>query len=130
MLTPPLSPPGRGSETPCPPNIALLSGQRSVHTYEGEVRPWLRVDVCKMETNEVEMAQDNVKRTGMIGLGAMGLQMGRRMVQKGFDVSGYDVSADAAKKAEGHGVRICGSVADAARNAEVIFVIVANDKHI
>ena len=35
-----------------------------------------------------------VKRTGMIGLGAMGLQMARHMVLKGFKVSGYDVSAD------------------------------------
>ena len=52
------------------------------------------------------------KRTGMIGLGAMGLQMGRHMALKGFEVSGYDVSAAAAKTAEGHGIRICGSVTD------------------
>src|ERR1700722_10698521 len=76
------------------------------------------------------MAQDSIKRTGVIGLGAMGLQIGRHMVGKGFEVSGYDVSADAAKKAAAHGVRICASVADAARNAEVIFVMVANDKQI
>jgi 3-hydroxyisobutyrate dehydrogenase-like beta-hydroxyacid dehydrogenase len=76
------------------------------------------------------MAQDSVKRTGVIGLGAMGLQMGRHMVAKGFEVSGYDVSADAAKKAVGHGVRICASVTDAGKNAEVVFVMVANDKQI
>src|SRR5260370_37973946 len=76
------------------------------------------------------MAQESVKRTGVIGLGAMGLQMGRHMVLKGFEVSGYDVSADAAKKAETHGVRICASVADAGKNAEVVFVMVANDKQI
>jgi 3-hydroxyisobutyrate dehydrogenase-like beta-hydroxyacid dehydrogenase len=46
-----------------------------------------------------------VKRTGMIGLGAMGLQMAKHMVLKGFEVTGYDVSADAAKRAEGLGVR-------------------------
>src|SRR6202521_1000326 len=76
------------------------------------------------------MAQDSIKRTGVIGLGAMGLQIGRHMVRKGFEVSGYDVSADAAKKAESHGVRICGSVTDAGKNAEVVFVMVANDKQI
>jgi 3-hydroxyisobutyrate dehydrogenase-like beta-hydroxyacid dehydrogenase len=76
------------------------------------------------------MAQDSVKRTGVIGLGAMGLQIGRHMVKKGFAVSGYDVSAEAAKKAESHGVRICASVADAGKNAEVVFVMVANDKQI
>jgi 3-hydroxyisobutyrate dehydrogenase-like beta-hydroxyacid dehydrogenase len=34
-----------------------------------------------METNEV-------KRTGVIGLGAMGLQMARHLLRKGFDVAG------------------------------------------
>lgn len=71
-----------------------------------------------------------VKRTAMIGLGAMGLQMARHMVLKGFEVSGYDISADAAKKAQAHGVRICGSTAEAGKNAEVVFVMVANDKQI
>ena len=32
------------------------------------------------------MAENAVKRTGVIGLGAMGLQMARHMVAKGFDV--------------------------------------------
>ena len=76
------------------------------------------------------MAQDSVKRTGVIGLGAMGLQIGRHMVLKGFEVAGYDVSAETAKKAASHGVRICGSVAEAGKNAEVMFVMVANDKQI
>jgi NAD binding domain of 6-phosphogluconate dehydrogenase/TOBE domain len=76
------------------------------------------------------MAQDDVKRTGVIGLGAMGLQMARHMVLKGFKVSGYDVSADAAKKAEGHGVRICASVTDTGKDADVVFVMVANDEQI
>ena len=30
------------------------------------------------------MAQDDVKRTGVIGLGAMGLQIARHMVLQGF----------------------------------------------
>src|SRR5258708_6963421 len=77
------------------------------------------------------MAQDeSVQRTGVIGLGAMGLQMGKHMVQKGFAVAGYDLSADAAKKAAAHGVRICASVPDVGKNAEVVFVMVANDKQI
>jgi 3-hydroxyisobutyrate dehydrogenase-like beta-hydroxyacid dehydrogenase len=72
----------------------------------------------------------DVKRTAMIGLGAMGLQMGKHMAKHGFEVMGYDISAEAAKKAESHGVRICSSVADAGKNAEVVFVMVANDKQI
>jgi len=76
------------------------------------------------------MAQDNVKRTGVIGLGAMGLQMGRHMVSKGFDVYGYDISAEARQRAESHGIRICASVSDTGKSAEVVFVMVANDKQI
>src|SRR3974390_3441211 len=76
------------------------------------------------------MTEDKVKRTGVIGLGAMGLQMGRHMVLKGFAVAGYDISADAAKRAESHGIRICGSGAGVGKSAEVVFVMVANDKQI
>jgi 3-hydroxyisobutyrate dehydrogenase len=76
------------------------------------------------------MAESAVKRTGMIGLGAMGLQMARHMVKKGFDVSGYDIDPEAEKKAASHGVRICGSVAEVGKNAEVVMVMVANDKQI
>jgi 3-hydroxyisobutyrate dehydrogenase-like beta-hydroxyacid dehydrogenase len=70
------------------------------------------------------MAQNDGKRTSVIGLGAMGLQMARHMVLKGFKVAGYDVNPDAAKKAEGHGVRVCTSVSDAGKDAEVVFVMV------
>src|SRR5258708_7807972 len=76
------------------------------------------------------MAQDSIKRAGVIGLGGMGLKIGRDMALKGFEVSGYDINTDAAKKAAGHGVRICTSVADVGKNAEVVFVMVANDKQI
>jgi 3-hydroxyisobutyrate dehydrogenase len=60
----------------------------------------------------------------------MGLQMARHMVKNGFEVSGYDIDAEAAKKAASHGVRICGSAAEVGKNAEVVMVMVANDKQI
>jgi 3-hydroxyisobutyrate dehydrogenase len=66
----------------------------------------------------------------MIGLGAMGLQMGKHMVRKGFDVTGYDISPDAAGRAKAQGMRTCASVADAGKGAEVVFVMVANDEQI
>src|SRR5205823_5930402 len=77
-----------------------------------------------------DMADATVKRTGVIGLGAMGLQMARHMVRKGFEVSGYDVDSVAAKKAASHGVRVCGSVAEVGKHAEVVMVMVATDKQI
>src|SRR3954453_10107428 len=72
----------------------------------------------------------DVKRTGMIGLGAMGVQMAKHMVKKGFEVTGYDISADASKNAQGFGVLPSGSVTDVGKNAEVVFVMVANDEQI
>ena len=51
----------------------------------------------RMMTVRVSQSMDQtnpVKRTGMIGLGAMGLQMARHMARKGFDVAGYDIDAE------------------------------------
>jgi 3-hydroxyisobutyrate dehydrogenase-like beta-hydroxyacid dehydrogenase len=76
------------------------------------------------------MADATVKRAGMIGLGAMGLQFGRHMVRKGFEVYGFDVSKEAAQAAEGHGVRISASVPEVGSKAEVVIVMVATDDQI
>ena len=44
---------------------------------------------------------EQIKRTGVIGLGAMGLQMAKHMAAKGFDVVGHDINAEAMKRAAG-----------------------------
>lgn len=71
-----------------------------------------------------------VKRTGVIGLGAMGLQMARHMAAKGFAVAGYDVAAAASSQAQAHGVWICGSPAEVGVEAEVVIVMVATDEQV
>ena len=71
-----------------------------------------------------------MKRTGVIGLGAMGLQMARHMAGKGFDVAGYDVLAEANARAKESGVKICGSVAEVGGHAEVAIVMVATDEQV
>jgi 3-hydroxyisobutyrate dehydrogenase-like beta-hydroxyacid dehydrogenase len=73
---------------------------------------------------------DKVARTGVIGLGAMGLQMARHMAAKGFDVAGYDVLAEANARAQQQGVKICGSVAEVGAHAEVAIVMVATDEQV
>ena len=70
-----------------------------------------------------------VARTGMIGLGAMGLQMARHMATKGFDVLGHDVSAEAMRRAQSHGLRTA-AAADVAGHAEVIVVMVATEAQV
>ena len=57
-----------------------------------------------------DTSNNPVTRAGVIGLGAMGLQMARHMVRKGFDVAGFDVDIDAMRRAVGHGVKKYSSV--------------------
>ena len=75
-------------------------------------------------------ASNPVQRTGVIGLGAMGLQMARHMVSKGFEVAGYDVDVDTMRRAVGHGVKTYLSPAQVGDHAEVVVVMVANDSQV
>jgi 3-hydroxyisobutyrate dehydrogenase-like beta-hydroxyacid dehydrogenase len=72
----------------------------------------------------------NVKRTGLIGLGAMGLQMARHLVAKGFDVAGFDVNVDAMRRAVDEGVNSCLSPAQVGEHTEVVIVMVATDQQV
>ncbi len=73
---------------------------------------------------------DPVKRTGMIGLGAMGLQFARHMARKGVDVAGYDVNADAMRRAENDGIKTKASAAAIGKHAEVVVIMVATDAQV
>ena len=72
---------------------------------------------------------EQIKRTGVIGLGAMGLQMAKHMATKGFDVLGYDIDAEAMKRAQQAGART-GDAAAVGRHAEVAIVMVATDAQV
>ena len=72
----------------------------------------------------------SVKHTGVVGLGAMGYQMARHMVAKGFDVSGYDVLPEMVTRAKAAGVKTIGSIADVGESAEIVIVMVATDKQV
>ena len=60
----------------------------------------------------------------------MGYQMARHMVNKGFDVAGYDVLPEAMTRAKAAGVKTVGGVADVGESAEVVIVMVATDKQV
>jgi 3-hydroxyisobutyrate dehydrogenase-like beta-hydroxyacid dehydrogenase len=70
-----------------------------------------------------------VTRTGMIGLGAMGLQMARHMAAKGFDVRGYDIDAGVMQRAQAQDLRTA-SAAEVAAHSEVVIVMVATDDQV
>jgi 3-hydroxyisobutyrate dehydrogenase-like beta-hydroxyacid dehydrogenase len=72
----------------------------------------------------------NIRRTGIIGLGAMGYPMARHMVAKGFTVSGYDIAPQAAQRARDAGVDVRDSPAQAGADAEVVIVMVATDAQV
>ncbi len=71
-----------------------------------------------------------IEQTGVIGLGAMGLQMARHMAKAGLHVSGYDIDAGARRRAEEAGVRVCRSAAEVARHAELVIVMVQTDAQV
>jgi 3-hydroxyisobutyrate dehydrogenase-like beta-hydroxyacid dehydrogenase len=75
-------------------------------------------------------ATGSARRAGVIGLGAMGLQMARHMVGSGFAVTGYDVDVDAMRRAAELGVQSCLSPAQLGEHAEVVVVMVATDEQV
>ena len=75
-------------------------------------------------------ASNPVRRAGVIGLGAMGAQMARHMVNKGFDVAGYDIDVDAMRRAGEFGAKACLSAAQVGDHAEVVVLMVATDQQV
>jgi 3-hydroxyisobutyrate dehydrogenase len=67
---------------------------------------------------------DGKARIGFIGLGLMGQAFTKRLVAKGYRVSGYDIAADMMKAAARHGVRPAGGPAEVARESDMVLVCV------
>jgi 3-hydroxyisobutyrate dehydrogenase len=76
------------------------------------------------------MTGSTISNTGVIGLGAMGMEMARHMAAKGFEVHGTDIDQDAMRRASAHGVQLCGSAAELGERAEIVVVMVATDAQV
>jgi 3-hydroxyisobutyrate dehydrogenase len=63
-------------------------------------------------------------RIGFIGLGNMGQAFTRRLVDCGYEVSGFDVVAGQIERAAGHGVRAAASPAAVARDSDIVLTCV------
>ncbi len=72
------------------------------------------------------MTTQNALAAGVIGLGSMGLGMAQSMVKRGIKVAGFDINAAAVAKLAEAGGGSAASVADVARNADVLLVVVVN----
>ena len=61
-----------------------------------------------------------MSKAAVIGLGAMGFGMARSLLRAGFDVAGFDVSADTVSRFAEAGGRAATTPADAARGATIV----------
>jgi 3-hydroxyisobutyrate dehydrogenase-like beta-hydroxyacid dehydrogenase len=71
-----------------------------------------------------------VKRVGLIGLGKMGLPMGRLMAAKGFAVTGFDLRGEAVAAAKKVGVGNAASPAAVAKDSDLTIVVVGFDSDV
>ena len=67
---------------------------------------------------------------GVIGLGSMGLGSALALSEAGFDVIGFDISAEACRKLTAGGGRTVGSPADVAREAQIVLTVVVNSRQV
>ncbi|MEV7009257.1 3-hydroxyisobutyrate dehydrogenase [Streptosporangium sp. NPDC051022] len=65
-----------------------------------------------------------------VGLGNMGAPMAANLVRAGHDVTGFDLSPEALGQAEGNGVRITRSAADAVTGAETVITMLPSGRHV
>lgn len=72
------------------------------------------------------MTTQNTLAAGVIGLGSMGLGMAQSMVKRGIKVAGFDINAAAIAKLAEAGGSGAASVAEVAKGADVLLVVVVN----
>ena len=72
------------------------------------------------------MATQNVLAAGVIGLGSMGLGMAQSLVKRGIRVVGFDINAAAVAKLADAGGSGASSVAEVAKGADALLVVVVN----
>ena len=66
-------------------------------------------------------------RLGVIGLGAMGSRMAGRLLAAGYDLTVYNRGRERARPLEERGATVTSTPAEAARDAEIVLVSVADD---
>ncbi|MET1026200.1 MAG: L-threonate dehydrogenase [Dongiaceae bacterium] len=71
-------------------------------------------------------AANKTARAAVIGLGSMGYGMAQSLKRAGFDVTGFDVAADAVTRFVGESGRGASSPAEAATDADIVVSVVVN----
>ncbi len=76
------------------------------------------------------MSTKEIKRIGVVGLGKMGLPIGRLLSQKGFTAIGYDVALPAIKAAAAAGIQPVNSPKAVAATSDLVIVAVGFDQEV
>src|SRR4051812_41959701 len=71
--------------------------------------------------------QNQKTKIAFIGLGTMGLGMSNRLIDAGFPLAVYNRSKEKAAGLAAKGARVAASPRDAANDADIIIVMVADD---
>jgi 3-hydroxyisobutyrate dehydrogenase-like beta-hydroxyacid dehydrogenase len=64
-----------------------------------------------------------MKRIGIIGVGLLGSAVASRLLEGGFQVSGYDTRPDQVKALQAKGLRAASNLAEAAADTDAVFTI-------
>lgn len=73
---------------------------------------------------------DGVPHLGFVGLGNMGMAMVRKLAAAGYVMSVFARRPEVAAEAEPLGAAVCGSVSEAASEADIMFVCVHSDEQV
>ncbi len=71
-----------------------------------------------------------IRRVGVIGLGKMGRPMSRHLVEKGFEVIGYDPVQAAMRQVKAFGVKLARSPAEVAAKSDLVIIVVGFDTEV
>jgi 3-hydroxyisobutyrate dehydrogenase-like beta-hydroxyacid dehydrogenase len=90
------------------------------------MRKWDATFTQRNPTRTIVSTKD-IRRVGLIGLGKMGLPIGRHLLQKGFVVTGHDAALAALKAAATAGMQVVNSPKAVAAVSELVIVVVGFD---
>jgi 3-hydroxyisobutyrate dehydrogenase-like beta-hydroxyacid dehydrogenase len=76
------------------------------------------------------MTKQDIRRVGVIGLGKMGLPIGRHLVARGFAVTGYDITLAALKAAASAGMQAVNSPKAVAAASDLVIIVVGFDSEV
>lgn len=69
-------------------------------------------------------------QVAFIGLGTMGLPMARNIIEGGFSVSGFDLSAAACEQHSANGGTVADSAIDAVKTADIVITMLPKGEHV